>query len=113
MTTRLQIVLIVASLLFFLSLIRIIRKSKLSTDMGTAWVIWGIGLVIISLFPQIAYFVSNLIGIQSPINAIFLFMIFFLYCLSFYMFVKVSILEEKFKNLVQEVSLREFNDKKS
>ncbi len=111
MTLELQILLFIASLTFFVFMVRIIKKSKLQTDMATAWIIWGLGVILIALIPEIVYNASDLLGIQSPINSLFLFMIFFLYCLVFYLYIKISVLDEKLKNLVQYISLNQNKDK--
>lgn len=105
MPIQLQISLFVSSCLVFYIILRNIKKSKLSTDMATIWIIWGLGLILISLFPQIVDFAGNIIGISTPINTIFLIMIFLLYILLFFLFVKISILEQKTKELIHIVAL--------
>ncbi len=107
MTLQLQILLLIASLIFFIFMLRIIKKAKLQTDMATAWIIWGLGVILIALVPETVYEISGLLGIQSPMNTLFLFMIFFLYCLVFYLYIKISIMDEKIKNLIQHVSLKD------
>ena len=104
---RLQIVLFVLSFLFLTVIIRYIKKSKLSTDLATLWILWGFGLILLSIFPTIISFIAKILGIIAPINALFLIMIFLLYCMVFYLFLKVSILEDNIKNLIQYIALQE------
>lgn len=114
MSFQIQVILIIASIVTFIVILKLIRKSKLSTDFAVIWILWGIGVIILSLFPQMFYTVSDLLGISSAINALFLMMIFLLYMLVFFVFLTMSIQREKTKNLVHEVALlkKELNELK-
>lgn len=105
MSLQVQILLIIGSVLFFLFLVRNIKKSKLSIEMAVIWVLWGIGIIVISIFPQLVYKLTRMIGIQAPINTIFLIMIFLLYTLTFFLYIKISVLENKTKSAIQEIAL--------
>lgn len=109
---KLQIVLFIISFLFFVIILCYIKKSKLSTDLATLWILWGIGLIILSLFPSIINYISRLLGVIAPINALFLIMIFLLYCMVFYLFLKVSVLEDEIKCLAQYIAIQENLSKK-
>ena len=52
----------------------------------------------------------KLLEIKTTINALYLIMIFILYCLVFYLFLKISILENKLKNLIQIIALQKKNE---
>lgn len=106
MTGQLQILLLSASIIVFLVILRNIKKSRIGTDMATIWILWGLGLIVISIFPTIVYFITRIIGIMAPINTIFLIMIFLIYLLVFYLYIKVSVLEEKLKNLTHAIALQ-------
>jgi len=105
MTLQLQMFLILGSLSFFFLSLRLIKRSKFSTELAVIWIIWGLGLIVISIFPQIIYQLTSLLGFIAPINMLYLFMIFFLYCLVFYLYLKVSVLEDKLKSLIHETAL--------
>lgn len=107
MSLRLQISLFSISIIVFLVLLNNIRRSKISTDMATVWILWGIGLIVLSLFPQIVTFLGKIVGIVTPVNTLYLIMIFLLYVLVFFLYIKVSVLEEKIKNLIHAVALDE------
>lgn len=107
MTLHLQISLFCISVVVFFVLLRNIRKSKISTDMATVWILWGIGLIVLSLFPQIIDVFGKIVGIVTPVNALYLMMIFLLYVLVFFLYIKISLLEEKIKNLIHVVALDE------
>ena len=105
MSLTLQITLILMSILLFLILIRNVKKGKLRSDYAIGWIICSILLIIVSIFPQIAYFGAKVLGVISTANIVFAFMILMLIILVYVLFSKVSILEEKQKNLIQELAI--------
>ena len=76
MTLTLRIVLIVASVLVVFYTIRKIRKSQLNIDDSVFWIGFSVMLLIMSIFPQVVTFFTQLLGITSPVNFVFLFVIF-------------------------------------
>ena len=101
----LQLGLFVVSLMTLLYVLFSVVKNKMNIHYAMIWILWGIGTVIISIFPQIIYFVSNIIGIQMPVNTVFLIMIFLLYCLLFYVYMKLSRHNEDIINLNYEIAV--------
>lgn len=113
MSLTLQIILIVATILSFVVLVKNVKKGKLRTDYALGWILCSLALIIIAIFPQIAYFFANLIGVISTANMVFAAIIFMLIILVYILFNKVSMLEEKQKNLIQELAiLKKENDLK-
>ncbi len=96
---------IVISVIVFLAILHYIRKSKLTTQMAVIWILWSMGLVIISIFPDIIYNLVKLLGIATPMNGLFMIMIFIVYCLVFFLYLKVSILETKLMALAQDQAI--------
>lgn len=107
MSGPLRIILIAVSLLSVVFCLYKIRKSKLKIDYSLFWIVFSILLLVISIFPQIPFLLSDLCGIQSPVNFIFLFMIFILLILLFKQTLKISHLEEMVQNLAEEIALKE------
>ena len=105
MSLTLQITLILMSILLFLILIRNVKKGKLRSDYAIGWIICSILLIIVSIFPQIAYFGAKVLGVISTANIVFAFMILMLIILVYVLFSKVSMLEENQKNLIQELAI--------
>lgn len=66
-------------------------------------------LIVIAIFPEIAYVAANFIGVISTANMIFAFIIFLLIIVVFTLFLRVSMLEEKLKNLIQYTAILEKN----
>ena len=106
MGRRLQLFMIAISILVFLAIVHYIRKSRLTTQMAVIWILWSMGLIIISIFPQIIYSLVKLLGIATTMNGVFIIMIFIVYCLVFFLYLKISILETKLNALVQDQAIR-------
>ena len=111
MTTILRIVLIITCLLTCYYTLHKIRKAQMQIEDSIFWILISVLLVFnfffmvfISLFPGIAYNISSLLGIGSPVNFVFLAMIFILLFKVFSMSIKISQLEYKIRNLVQQIA---------
>lgn len=105
MSLTLQVILVLMTIFLFITLIRNVKKGKLRTDYALGWIICSLSLILISVFPQIVYFLAGLIGVMSASNMIFAIIIFLLIILVYILFSKVSVLEEKQKSLIQEIGI--------
>ena len=105
MTTVLRGVLILMSLLVLVIMVRKIRQSRAKIEDSMFWVFFALLLVVFSIFPQAAYWLSDLVGTMSTANFIFLLMIFLLLVKCFSMSMRISQLETKLKELVQRIAL--------
>lgn len=105
MSGILQFGLFLASLLTFLCVLVNVVKNKINIHYAMAWIIWGLGTIAISIFPQIIYFATDLLGIQMPVNTVFLIMIFLLYCMLFYAYLKLSKHNENIIDLNYEIAI--------
>lgn len=107
MTPVLRIVLIVMSILTTSYMMRKIRNAKAQIEDSIFWIFLSALLIVISIFPSIPAFVSKILGIMAPVNFLFLFMIFILLVKVFSMSLKISALETKLKNLIQEIAIQD------
>ncbi|MEG0375651.1 MAG: DUF2304 domain-containing protein [Raoultibacter sp.] len=102
-----RIVLILGALVVFFFVLRKLKKTEMSIANSVFWLLFVASLVIAAVFPQIAFFCSDLLGIESPSNFIFLYVIAFLFIKCFTLTVEVSKLGEKVNVLSQEIALKE------
>ncbi|MBQ2809897.1 MAG: DUF2304 domain-containing protein [Clostridia bacterium] len=105
MTLTLRIVLIVASVLVVLYTIRKIRKSQLNIDDSVFWIGFSLMLLIMSIFPQIVEFFTRLLGIASPVNFVFLFVIFLILIKLFKLAIDLSITKHRLNHLIQRIAI--------
>ncbi len=86
MSKVLQLSLLLGSIAVLIFVIKNVLKNKINIRYAVIWIIWGISMVIISAFPGIVYKLASFIGIETPSNAVFLVMMFLLYCLTIYIY---------------------------
>ena len=102
MSTSLRVILFVASLCVFFFIMKKIKKAKLKIEYA---------LLILSIFPQIAYFFADICGIKSPVNFIFLFSIMVLFVHNFYLTLRISNLDNMINSLTEEIAVRNYYKK--
>ena len=107
MTMMLRVLLIIISLGTFLLMMRKIRHAKVQIEAAIFWVIFALMLVVFSIFPPIADYLAQALGIYSTPNFLFLFVIFLLMIKVFYMTIHISQLETQLKTLVHKMALDE------
>ena len=107
MSTVFRVILIVVSLLTTFYILKKIRQSKLQIEYAIFWILFAGVLILFSLFPWLVSMLTRLIGMQLPVNFIFLFFIFVLLVKMFLMTIELSTLENKVKDLTQELALEE------
>ncbi|MGN0555613.1 MAG: DUF2304 domain-containing protein [Candidatus Fimenecus sp.] len=107
MSIVLRIALIVVCVTACVYVLRKIRRAQMEIDDAIYWILVSIVLVIVSIFPQIPDFFSDLLGIQSPSNFVFLSVIFVVIVKLFSLSLEVSALKQKLKSTIQNVAIRE------
>ena len=96
-----RVILIVVSLLTTFYILKKIRQSKLQIEYAIFWILFAGVLIVFSLFPWLVSMFTRLIGMQLPVNFIFMFFIFVLLVKMFLMTIELSALENKVKDLTQ------------
>lgn len=107
MPTSLRVLLIAASIVTLTLITSKIRKAKLRLLDGFIWLVMSAVFLIISFFPHIIYWLCRVLGIISPVNLVFLVVIFFLLMICFYSALRISALESRVAGLAQEVAIRD------
>ncbi len=105
MTVLFRTVLICVSILLTFYVLRRIRHSKMKIEDSIFWVMFALLLVVFSMFPRLADFISRLVGTYSTANFIFAFMIFILLVKVFFQSIKISQLERRMTELIQILAL--------
>ena len=113
MSISLRIVLIVASVLMTAFMLRKIRQSRIQIEDSIFWIMVSVLLIIISVFPQAARMLATLLGIQSTVNFVFLFMIFILVVRLFYMTIRISQLDNRVRELTQKLAIEDHEKQKA
>lgn len=115
MTAALRITLILASLLLLGFIAKKVRTSKVKLEDSIFWFCFAVLLLVVSIFPQIFYLLSDLVGTMAPVNFVFLFFIFVLLVQSFSLTMRISQADTKIRELTQQLAIEKFerhsNDK--
>ena len=110
---QIRIVLFVGSVLSFFIVVRNIKKRKIRMEDGIFWLITGFMLVVLSIFPQIAVWLAGVFGVQSASNFVFLLVIFLLGAHQFTLSIKISGLNVKLSELVQNEAVTDMLERES
>lgn len=106
MSITLRIILLIAAIFSAIWIMHRIRKSSVRLEDTLFWIGTAGILAILGLFPQISYKMAAVLGIQAPVNFIFLAMI----CLLFEKVLTLSIIhsqmEDKYVTMAAEMALR-------
>lgn len=106
MTSTMRILLLLAAVGTVTWILNKIRKLKVKMEDSIYWLFFAVILLLLGLFPEASYRLSDLFGVQSPANLIFLVVIFLMMEKIFTLSILVSQLEEKISVLASEVALR-------
>lgn len=107
----LRVLLILVSVWLFCHVLRSVRKSQVQIDDIIFWLLFSVVMVVLALIPQIATWAADLLGVMSPVNLIYLVIIFVLLLKLFSVSIRFSQLEAKIKTLTQEIAVRECIEK--
>ncbi len=105
MNKILQIIMIVSSSLFFLFIFNMVRVKRLELKYALTWILTSFSLILLSVFPQLLKFISNILHIKEPVNALFLSIIFFLLLIVFTLTMSLSRNANRVKTLTQEIGI--------
>ena len=102
MSIAFRITLIIVSVFTLLYMCKKVKQEKLQIEYSIFWTLFAIMLVLFSIFPQIADWMSELVGVYSTTNFIFLLLV-----KCFQLTMDISKLDNKVKELVQKIAIDE------
>ena len=102
-----QGLLIFGAILMNYYILKRIRQSKLQIEYAIFWIVFSVILLIFSLFPFLVAMMTRMIGMELPVNFIFLLFILILILKAFFQTIETSALENKVRNLTQRLAIEE------
>lgn len=111
MTITLRVILIVSSLIAFVLCITRIKQAKLKVENSVIWMLGSILLILMSIFSHVVEWIANKLGFMAPVNFVFFVMIGFLLIQLFVDNIRISMLNEKIKDLSHYIALKEYDEK--
>ena len=106
-----KIFFIILSVFYLLFIINYVRKGNFSVTESFFWVVAGIIILILSIFPNIIIFLAKLIGVDYAPSLLFVICILFLGMLIFRNSKRITDLDEKVNTLAQEIAILKGNKK--
>ena len=105
MTIVLRCILIAVSLVTMIYIVRKIRSARMQIEDSLFWLLFSIIVVVFAVVPTVPDILANIVGIYSTVNFLFLFFIFILLIKVFLMSVRMSQLENRVRELTQEIAI--------
>ena len=99
--------LIIGSLITAFIVLRRVRQAKVQIEDTIFWLAASAVLLILAIFPGIAFWASRLLGFVSPINFVYIVIIFLLIVKQFFMSIRLSQLDSKVRMLTEQVALNQ------
>ena len=102
-----QVLLILGAVCMTYFIMKKIRQSKLQIEYAIFWIIFSGILLVFSVFPFLVAMMTRAIGMELPVNFIFLLFILILILKAFFQTIETSTLENKVRNLTQRLAIEE------
>ena len=106
-TQRLLWFAIIVGVLFLVMMIDLIRKNRVALKYALLWLFSGLLMILLAIFPKILDRMARLVGIYSPVNALFAVLL----CCGLVLMISFSVImsgnKKSIVRLTQEISLLE------
>ena len=106
-STMLRIVLLMAIIIYFILILFYLKKKALELKYTLLWLLAGMIMLLMVMFPQVSIVLTKLLGFESNMNALYITCIGFVIMLLLMVTSIVSRQSNKIKTLVQEISILE------
>ncbi|NKY09934.1 DUF2304 domain-containing protein [Cellulomonas hominis] len=96
---------LVLGLLTVVVLVQLLRSRRIREKYAAIWLVLALGICILAAFPDLAFWLATLVGVQTPVNLLFAVAAVVLLAVCLQLSGEVSSLEEKTRTLAEEVAL--------
>ena len=105
MDERLRIASLIISCGIFLFILELVRRKKLKEKYSLLWLLMGVSLTVLVLWPRFGILLKDIVGIGMLSNMVLATSILFIVILCIHFSMKISSLSEQTKVLAQEIAL--------
>lgn len=113
MTFKQQIFALIISLGVFILTLELVRKKRLREEYSLLWLVTSLSMIVLIIKYDWLISLTNLIGAVLPTTTLFLGSILFLVLLAVQFSIKISMLSNQLKDLVQENALLRYEFEKA
>ena len=96
---------IILGIIYLIYIFTAVKNGKFNVVESFFWICGGIGVLILSIFPNIIVWISKFVGIDYPPSLLFMLCIIFLLFINFRNSQKISEQQEKIIELAQNLAL--------
>lgn len=107
MTIRQQISALIICFFLLVIIVELVRRRKLREDYSWLWLIIGIIIFFLVIWPGLLQFITDAMGIVAPTSTVFFLGIIFLILVDINSAVKLSDLNNQVKTLAQKLAILE------
>lgn len=107
MDLRLRIFFIAFALVFLAVVLRYLIIKKLNLKYALVWLLTSLVLLLLAIFPNVAIFAAGFVGIELPVNAVFMFAILLAFIIILTLTAIVSHLNKRIYRLTQMQAILE------
>lgn len=112
MPLSIRLICVIGAAITFIAIVTRVRRSRVRIQDAIFWILLSFALLVVAIFPGIAFFFAQLLGFQSPSNFVFLVVITILLIKEFTNTLSISALNSRIDQLVQEQALRDYERSK-
>lgn len=87
------------------ALVWLLRTRRVREKYAAVWIVLTVAVVVLGAFPGLAFWLSHLVGVQTPVNLVFAVGIVVLLAVCVQLSTEVSALEDEVRTLAEEVAL--------
>ncbi len=107
MNSTLRILLLAFSVLFLISVVRLIARGRVQLKYSLLWLLLGFVLLICALLPKLVVVCAHRVGIETPVNFVFLMGLIMLMGICVSLTIIVSWQAHDIRSLIQRIALLE------
>ena len=107
MNIGLRIFLAIAIIFFLVIIINLLRKQKLNLQYSLIWLFSVFALLLLITFPEIVYWISRIVGIETPVNVVYVIEAMFVLLILLSITIIISDLNEKNRKTIQALAILE------
>lgn len=113
MSLTLRALCIVGSILTFGLIAHRVKKASVSIDDSIFWIVFSFALMVVAIFPNIPTFLAHFFGFQATSNFVFVGVIMLLLMREFANTLKISQLNVRINELIEEQALQAKEDNRA
>ncbi|HEX3792762.1 MAG TPA: DUF2304 domain-containing protein [Pseudonocardiaceae bacterium] len=99
------IVAVVGSVLVLAGIFELLRRRQLSEKYAVLWLVVGVLILALTVFPQLLNLISRSVGVVVPLNLLFFVAVVFLFCVTLHLSWELSRLENETRKLAEDLAI--------